>query len=132
MKKLLGFVVLGIAMLLFSDVAMNQTLKVSESPPTAQILQPANTPDKGRMEERDTLIFLEAGGMAGILVFYDDTRTTWDIDYIEFYDLEGNLLLVAWLDRLGVCQVAMDRGLLDAEHPGLDGILVMIAVGTPA
>ena len=132
MKKLLGLVVLGIAMLLFSDVAMNQTLKTTESPATAQTLQPANTPDKGRMEERDTLIFLEAGGMAGILVFYDDTRTTWDIDYIEFYDLEGNLLLVAWLDRLGVCQVAMDRGLLDAEHPGLDGILVMIAVGTPA
>jgi hypothetical protein len=131
MKKLLGLAVLGVA-LLFSDAAMNQPLKFTENLPHKQILLPASTPDKGRMEERDTLMFFETGGVAGILVFYDDTRTKWDIDYIEFYDLDGNLLMVTWLDRLGVCQVAMDRGLLDAEHPGLDGTLVMIAVGTPA
>jgi hypothetical protein len=130
MKRLLGLAVLGVTMLL-SDVAMDQPLRVADNPSRTQISLPASTPDKGRMEERDTLMFFETGGFAGILVFYDDTGTKWDIDYIELYDLDGNLLMVTWLDRLGICQVALDRGLLNAEHPGLDGTLVMIAIGTP-
>jgi hypothetical protein len=81
------------------------------------------------MVVRDTMMFLEEGGGAGILVFYDDIRTKTEIDYIEFYDGDGNLLLVAWIDRFGVCQVAMDRGLLDPARPAVDGTLVMVSVG---
>ena len=58
------------------------------------------------------------------MIYYDDIRTKWDIDYIELYDLEGRLLLVSWVDRFGVCQVAMDRGLLDADNPKVEGVLV--------
>ncbi len=75
-------------------------------------------------------MFLEKGGGAGVLIYYDDLRTKWDVDYIEFYDLEGNLLLVSWIDRFGVCQVVMDRGLLDPADPSVDGVLVAIQVGT--
>ena len=64
-------------------------------------------------------MFLEKGGGAGVLIYYDDLRTKWDVDYIEFYDLEGNLLLVSWIDRFGACQVGMDRGLLDPDPPAL-------------
>jgi hypothetical protein len=52
------------------------------------------------------------------------------LDYVEFYDLEGNLLLMSWIDGRGLCQAAMDRGLLNEKKPAVDGVLVMIAVGT--
>lgn len=45
------------------------------------------------------------------------------------HDVTGDLLLVSWIDRFGICQVAMDRGLLDEEHPGIDGVLVMMTGG---
>jgi hypothetical protein len=63
------------------------------------------------MVVRDTILFLEEGGGAGIVVFYDDIRTKTETDYLELYDIDGNLLLLAWIDRCGVRQVAMDRGL---------------------
>jgi hypothetical protein len=75
-------------------------------------------------------LFFEAGGGAGILVFYNDPRTKPEIDYIEFFDLEGNLLLVSWIDRAGICQAAMDRGLLDEQDRKVERILVTVAMGT--
>ena len=51
------------------------------------------------------------------------------MDYIELYDLEGDLLLVSWIDGFGACQLAMDRGLLNADEPRVDGTLVMIGIG---
>ena len=132
MKVLVLFVVLGVALLVFSGVAMNQPLKIIENLRQEQVALPPEAPEKDRMVLQDTLAFLEKNGAAGILFFYDDIRTKWEIDYIEFYDLEGNLLLVTWLDRLGRCQVAMKSGLLDADNPSARGIWVMIPVGTPA
>ena len=75
------------------------------------------------------MTFVEEGNGAGIFVFYDDPRTKTDVDYIEMYDVDGGLLLVAWIDRFGICQVAMDRGLFDSAHPALDGTFVMVDVG---
>ena len=131
MKKLWGLLVLVGTLVLFSDIAMNQPLKVMENLRHEQVLLPPSVPDKSRMAVRDSVIFIEAGGGAGILVFYDDTRTKCEVDYIELYDLEGNLLVVSWIDRTGIRQVAMDRGLLDPKNPLVDRVLVMIAVGTP-
>ena len=65
-----------------------------------------------------------------MLMFYDDTRTKWKIDYIELYDPMATYWSSAWIDRFGACQVAMDRGLLDQEDPSIDGVLVNVAVGT--
>jgi hypothetical protein len=64
------------------------------------------------------------------MIFYDDPRTKLDIDYLELYGISGDLLLVSWIDRFGVCQVAIDRALLTAEPKTVDGVLVLITGGT--
>lgn len=55
---------------------------------------PASVPERSRMVSVDYTTFVQHGA-AGILVFYDDGRTKWDFDYVEVYDLLGNLLLVS-------------------------------------
>lgn len=87
-------------------------------------------PDRSGMMLVQTLVFFEEEVGAGLLVFYDDTETNWQIDYIELYDSQDNLLLIAWLDRFGTCRAMMDRGFLDTDHPSVDGVMVPIAVGT--
>jgi hypothetical protein len=128
MKKLLVCVVALALPLLLGDVAMNQPLKITENLRHEEV--PLSTPDKTRMAQVDSLLFVERGGAAGMLFFYDDTGTKAPVDYIEFYDLEGHLLLVSWIDRLGVCQAAMDRGLLDPKNPKVEKMLVIISMGT--
>ena len=71
----------------------------------------------------------EAEG-SGIIVFYDDPQTKLDVDYLELYDIDGDLLLVSWIDRFGVCQIAIDRALLDEDRVSVDRVLVLITGGT--
>lgn len=130
MKKWPSFVVVVVTLVLYSDIAMNQPLKITENLRNEQVLLAPSTPDKGRMALKERRLFFEDGGAAGVLVFYDDARTKPEIDYIEFFDLEGNLLLVSWIDRSGICQAAMDRGLLDAKNPKVEKVLVIISMGT--
>lgn len=119
-----------LAVLLISDEAMDQQLNVTENRRQEQVITPASTPDRNRMAVVQTLTFMEEELGAGVLVFYNDERTKWKIDYIELYDLEGNLLVVTWIDRFGACQVAIDQGLLDPDDPSIDGVLVILEVGT--
>ena len=77
-----------------------------------------------------TLAFFEEEVGAGLLVFYDDTQTNWQIDYIELYDFQDNLLLIACLDRFGTCQAVMNCGFFDMDNPSVDSVMVPIAVGT--
>jgi hypothetical protein len=128
-KKLISILIVGFIFFFFGN-ALGQPHRVSENLRREEVLLPVSAPDKAGMEVQDGVVFVDADGLAGILVFYDNPRTKWEFDYVEFYDLEGNLLLVSWIDDRGLCQVAMDRGLLDAEEPAVDGVLVMIAVGT--
>jgi hypothetical protein len=72
----------------------------------------------------------EEGGGSGIIVFYDDPQTKLDLDYLEVYDIGDDLLLVSWIDRFGVCQVAIDRALLSRDDPAVDGVLILITGGT--
>jgi hypothetical protein len=130
MKKWLSFFAVILVLVLYRDSALTQPLKITENLRNESVLLPPSTPDKGRMAQTDRLLFFEAGGGAGILVFYNDPRTKPEIDYIEFLDLEGNLLLVSWIDRVGICQAAMDRGLLDEQDPKVERILVIVAMGT--
>jgi len=74
-------------------------------------------------------VFLEEDGSAGILIYYDDVLTKREIDYIELYDMEGDLLVVAWIDRFGVYHMAMDRCLLNTDDPAVDGTLVPVSLG---
>jgi len=130
MKRLLVLVVALVLPLLLSNVTMTQPLKVTENLRHEEVLMPLSTPDKARMAQVDSRLFVEPGGAAGVLFFYDDPGTKTPVDYIEFYDAEGHLLLVSWIDRLGVCQAAMDRGLLDPKNPKVEKMLVIISMGT--
>ena len=130
MKNWLRFFVVILTLILYSDVALNQSVKITENLRHEEVLLPLSTPDKARMARVDSLLFVEPGGAAGILFFYDDPGTKTPVDYIEFYDPEGHLLLVSWIDRLGVCQAAMDSGLLDAKNPKVDRTMVTITLGT--
>ena len=129
MKALVVLFVFVMAMLT-TDEAMDYQLNVTENRRQEQVITPASTPDRSRMAVVQTLTFMEEELGAGVLVFYDDSRTKWEIDYIELYDLEGSLLVVTWIDRFGACQVAIDQGLLDPDDPSIDGVLVTLEVGT--
>jgi hypothetical protein len=129
MKKFAASIILLGALLITGQVTSEQ-LNITENLRHERVVLPASTPDRSRMAVVQTLTFLEEELGAGMLVFYDDARTKRQIDYIELYDLEGDLLVVSWIDRLGTCQVAMDRGLLDPDDPSVDGVLITVAVGT--
>jgi hypothetical protein len=129
MKRLVAFVFL-IGALLITDQAMNQQFNITENLRHERVMLPPSTPDRSLMAMVQTLTFIEDELGAGVLVFYDDGRTERSIDYIELYDVEGDLLVVTWIDRFGLCQAAMDRGLLDFDDPSIDGILVTVPVGT--
>lgn len=120
-----------IAALSFSGVSGGaEQARIGMNERREKIVLPTSAPDKSRFVTVDR-IFIEDEEMGlGTLIFYDDRRTKLRVDYIEFYDATGNLLLMSWIDRLGICQVAIDRGLLDEENPHIERIMVSIAAGT--
>jgi hypothetical protein len=54
------------------------------------------------------------------------------VDYTEIYDLGGNLVLIAWTDRFGIYQVAMDEVLLSEQSDLYERRLVLVTTGAPA
>jgi hypothetical protein len=127
MKKLCASIVLIVAVLLGSQ-GLAEQLRVAENLRQGQVMMPASVPERSRMTIVDHIMFVDSG-VAAILIFYDDKITERELDYIEVYDVEGNLLLLSWIDKTGVCLVAMDRGLLNSDDPEVDGTLVMVGVG---
>jgi hypothetical protein len=88
MKKLCGFLVL-IAALVLSDKAMTEQLKDGEDLRHERVILPPTIPDRNHMTVVDYTMFIDEAGAAGILIFYNDVRTKWDVDSIETYDVEG-------------------------------------------
>ena len=129
MKRVLSALLLLAALLLPGDEARDEPLRVGENLRHENVLLPYGTPDKGQFAVTDYSMVEEEGGGVGIMVFYDDPRTKLDIDYLELYDIDGDLLLVSWIDRFGVCQVAIDRALLNKDQSTVDGVLVLITGG---
>lgn len=129
MTRFIVAVIAAVSILLAAGAASIEQGKVGENLRHERILLPPSTPERAQLAVVDNLMYLDDEGAAGILIYYDDERSRWEIDYIEFYDVGGELLLVAWVDRFGICHVAMDRGLLDASHPRVDGTLVIVNVG---
>lgn len=129
MRKFLASILL-LGGLLIPDHLASDHLNTTEDLRHESVTLPPSTPDRSRLAVVQTLTFFEEELGAGVLVFYDDSQTRWQIDSIELYDFEGNLLVVTWLDRFGTCQVVMDRGFLDPDDPTVEGIMVTVAVGT--
>ena len=129
MRKFLASILL-LGALLITDPLASDHLNTTEDLRHEIVRLPPSTPDRSRLAVVQTLTFFEEELGAGVLVFYDDSQTQWQIDSIELYDFEGNLLVVTWLDRFGTCQVVMDRGFLHPDDPTVEGIMVTVAVGT--
>ena len=129
MKKVAASILL-LGGLLITDPLASDHLNTTEDLRHESVTLPPSTPDRSRLAVVQTLTFFEEELGAGVLVFYDDSQTQWQIDSIELYDFEGNLLVVTWLDRFGTCQVVMDRGFLHPDDPTVEGIMVTVAVGT--
>lgn len=130
MRRVLFAVFMLAALLLLYDEARNEPLWIGENLRHENVLLPHGTPNKSQLVVTDYAMLEEEGGGSGIIVFYDDPQTKLELDYLEVYDIGGDLLLVSWIDRFGVCQVAIDRALLAKEPQSLDGILVLITSGT--
>lgn len=127
MKGFLALIFLVASLAITGYLANNRSGIIETAQEQAVMLPP---PDRSGMMLVQTLAFFDEEVGAGLLVFYDDTQTNWQIDYIELYDFQDNLLLIAWLDRFGTCRAVMNRGFLDMDNPSVDGIMVPIAVGT--
>lgn len=90
----------------------------------------------GAVPKRETLVFLStltvrietpAGKTGLLLVFYNNpTGQGWE-NYVETYDLAGNLLKITWSDDKGQVQVAHDRSLTDPDAKEPAKVLVMDA-----
>ncbi len=130
MRRILCTVFMLGALLFFCGEARGEPLRIGENLRHENVLLPYGTPDKGQLLVTDYSMVFEAGGGAGIMIFYDDPRTKLELDYLEVYDIGGDLLLVSWIDRFGVCQIAIDRTLLNNDESAVDGVLVLITGGT--
>jgi hypothetical protein len=107
-----------------------EPLGVAENLRHESVLMPSGAPERSGLKVVNLTVVDDESDGLGIVVFYDDARTKREVDYLEVYDLSGDLLLISWIDRFGICQMAADQGLLRDEDPGIDGILVLITDGT--
>ena len=130
MRRILCTLFIIAGLLLLYDEARSEPMRISENLRHENVLLPYGTPDKGQLVITDYAKVHEEAGGSGIIVFYDDPQTKMDLDYLELYDIDGDLLLVSWIDRFGICQVAIDRALLDKDRVSVDGVLVLITGGT--
>jgi hypothetical protein len=131
MRSVLCAVFMIAGLLLIYDEARSEPLRVGENLRHENVLLPYGTPDKSQLVITDYAKVEEEGGGSGIIVFYDDPQTKLNLDYLEVYDIRGDLLLVSWIDRFGVCQVAIDWALLSRDDPTVDRVLILITGGTP-
>ena len=129
MKRILSGLIMVAVLLMVSHEAANEQLRLGVNLRYENVLLPLSTPDKTEFLVIDYLMLLDEDGAAAILACYDDLQTKLKIDYVELYDLSGNLLLVSWIDRFGISRLAMDRGLFK-EHPVVDRVLVLMTSGT--
>ena len=96
MKKIIFSLLVLLPVLFLSQRIESQQLRIGDNLRHEKVLLPPSVPDKDRLVVTDYETVLDEGDGVGILVFYDDPRTKLKVDYIELYDIAGNLLLVSW------------------------------------
>ena len=130
MIRRVSLLVLALAVLIPGRSVASEPLRLVENLRHESVMLPASAPERNRLALISYAAVVDEDGGIGLLLLYDDTQTKREIDYIELYAATGDLLLVSWCDRFGVCQVAVDRGLLRDEEPGIEGVFITIADGT--
>jgi hypothetical protein len=132
-KNKIYFVILSVFLLLLSGRSLYaEPMKVTENLRREAVLLPSSAPDKSQLILVSSVRITSEGEVMALLALYDDPRTKRPVDYLELYDFSGGLLLVSWVDRFGIRRTAMDRGLLQEKTSNLEGILVLLAEGTPS
>jgi len=127
------FLMLSVLVLLLSSKGPHaEPMRVTENLRKEKVLLPPSAPDKGQLVLVSTVTVVSGAQNIGAIAMYDDPRTERPVDYFELYDFSGGLLLVSWVDRFGIRRTAMDRGLLQEEASQLEGVLVLLAEGTPS
>ncbi len=123
---------LGLSLiLLFSGSLHAETIRVVENLRGETVLLPSSAPETDRLMLVSFVMMAPEAEIIGALASYDDPKTRRSVDYLEFYDGAGSLLLVSWVDRFGIRRTAMDSGLLQEEASGLKGVLVLLLEGDP-
>ncbi len=124
---------LGLSLiLLFSGSLHAETIRVTENLRGDTVLLPSSAPETDRLMLVSFVMMAPEAEIVGALAVYHDPKTRRSVDYLEFYDGAGSLLLVSWVDRFGIRRTAMDRGILQEEASRLEGVLVLIPEGIPA
>lgn len=113
-------------MLGFYGTGENEQLRAAANLRRQTILLPPSAPDRSRLALIDFSVIVDEDGEIGILLVYDDPRTKREVDYLELYSMLGDLLSASWIDRFGICRVAMDRGLLNKDDPYLERVFVLV------
>lgn len=132
-KERIFFLMLSALVLFLSGRGLYaEPMKVTENLRREAVLLPSSAPDKSQLILVSSVRITSEGEVMALLALYDDPRTKRPVDYLELYDFSGGLLLVSWVDRFGIRRTAMDRALLQGGGPRLEGILVLVAEGTPS
>ncbi len=127
------FVVLSLSvLLLFSRALPAEPMRVTENLRREKVLLPPSAPDKSQLRLVSFVTIAPEGEIIAALAAYDDPKTERPVDYVEVYDGLGGLLLASWVDQFGIRRIAMDRGLLQEGASELEGLLVLLPVGTPS
>ncbi len=123
---------LGLSFILFSGGSLHaEAVRVTENLRGETVLLPSSAPETDRLMLVSFVMMAPEAEIIGALASYDDPKTRRSVDYLEFYDGAGSLLLVSWVDRFGIRRTAMDRGILQEEASRLEGVLVLLLEGDP-
>ena len=124
--------VFGLSGLLLSGSVHGENIRVVENLRGETVILPSSAPETDQLILVSFVTMATGAEIVGALAAYDDPKTIRSVDYMEFYDGAGSLLLVSWADRFGIRRTAMDRGILQEEASMLEGILVLLSDGIPA
>lgn len=132
-KQKIYFAMVGLSILLLSSKSLHaEPTRVTENLRRERVFLPSSAPNKSKLTLVSFTTIQVGADIAGTMAMYDDPQTGRPMDYLELYDGSGGLLLASWVDSFGIRRIAMDRGLLQEQASELEGVLVLLAEGTPS
>jgi len=126
--KKISFIILGIvAQLLFFREVRARELPTGDNTSGQEIAVPPEQHDMTLVASQRWVVEGEVMGKLAAYV-YHDLATKRSVDYLEFYDKTGHLVMFSWFDRFGIQRTAVDRGILEQKDT-LEGIFVIVLDG---
>jgi hypothetical protein len=124
----ISFIILGIVaqVLFFREVRAGE-LPADDNASEQEITVPPEQHDMTLVASQPWVVEGEVMGRLAAYV-YNDVATKRPVDYLEFSDKKGDLVMVSWFDRFGIQRTAVDRGILEQKDT-LEGIFVIVLDG---